>query len=114
MAIHRIGPFERDAAVAGADLSDKLFRAVSLDATGKVVITAAGAAPIGFLIETSTTDRPVSFSNHNANISNGLAESAIAIGDELVVGADGKLAKAAAAGDGFGFARNAAAADSFC
>lgn len=111
MAVQRVGPFERDAAIAGVDLSDKLFCAVSRNTSGELVLTAAGETPAGFVIETAPLGRPASYATRNANIANGLAGGAIAIGDELEVGADGKVVKATTAGDGFGFARNAGAAN---
>lgn len=111
MAVQRVGPFDRDVGVAGADLSDKLFCAVARDAaTGNIVLCPADEVPLGFIIETAKEGRGVSYTRSSANIVNGLAGGAIAIGDEIAVGADGKVV-AAAAGEGFAFARKAAAVD---
>lgn len=112
MAIQRVGPWDRDIGEAGLDLSDKLFRAVSRATTGKIVLAAADEIPLGFIIETAKEGRGVSFAKRTANIVNGIAAEAIAIGDELAVtGTDGRVGKAAIAGTGFGFAREAAVAD---
>lgn len=110
MAIQRVGPFDRSVGVAGADLSDKLFCAVDRDAaTGNIVLCAAGDNPLGFIIETAKQGRGVSYTVRSANIVNGLAGGAISLGDEIEVGTGGTVIKSTTAGDGFGYARKAAA-----
>lgn len=108
MAVQRILGEHRDALVAGADLTDALFLAATVNASKQIVIAAADSNPTGFIIETAPAGRPASIAT--GGIINAKAGGVIAAGAELSVAAGGKVVVAATAGEGFGYARSAAAA----
>lgn len=108
MAVQRILGEHRDALVAGADLSNALFLAAVVNSSKQIVLAGADAKPTGFIIETAPQGRPASIAT--GGIINAKAGGVIAAGDELSVDANSKVIKATTAGEGFGYARSAAAA----
>ena len=105
------GPQTLWAFPAGADLSASAYRAVALDASGQIVVAGAGSRAIGIL-----ADKPRAGEHGSvvvAGVTKAEADAAIAPGDYLSVGADGKVVPATTGTPIIGQALEGAAAGEF-
>lgn len=98
MSTNKDSGFNRDAGIAGADLSNALFRFCTKASNGTINLAAAGAAVDGIIYETAPQGRPVTFVMAGAGtIAKVEAAATLATGARVVSDATGKAVAAAAA-----------------
>lgn len=99
----------KDQAPAGVDLSTSLFRFVSLNSAGKLVLPAAGAPVYGVVVDPDTIDRPVTVDV--LGIVKVQAGGTVATGALVAATAAGKALTATAGQNVAGIARKGGALD---
>jgi hypothetical protein len=98
-------------AVAGEDLTDKVGYFVEFDSAAELVVaTTAQAAAAGVLTLEGLEDRTVKYAVPDGGHVPVMAGEAIAVGDKIAVGADGRAVALAAGGVGRGVALEASTA----
>lgn len=107
MAVSKVHGEFRLAAIAGADLSNSLFRAAKFNANKELVLCVAGDNPIGSIYETATQGRPATVGF--GALVNFIAGGAIPAGSRLKVNAAGAVVVALPADASFGTAANTTA-----
>lgn len=109
MAVSKVGPFARDAAIAAVDLSNSLYLFVTKNPAGQLVLPTAQGDVVGVVYETNAINRPVTFAMADTGaIVKVVAGAALAVGAKVAAAADGRAI--AATGNGVGVVRTAAAA----
>lgn len=96
-----------DTAEAAADLTGKEFYFVKHDADGKAVLCGNDEAPVGIISEGRATGYHVSYNTRGNPFLKALAGTAIARGQDVACGNDGKAKPGST--NPFGVARNACA-----
>ena len=97
MAVNKYSPWDLDAGVAAADLSDSLFRFCVKNANGTISLAAAGANVSGAITETAPEGLNVTFVMPTGIIAKVVAAATLATGARVVSNASGQAVAAAAA-----------------
>lgn len=102
MAVSKVGPFTRDAAIAAVDLSDSLYLFVSKNAAGELVLPAAqDDNVVGVVYETAPAGGAVTFATAGTgSIVKVVAGAALAVNDVVAPNAAGRAIAATGAGVG--------------
>ena len=98
MAIQKVNESDLYARNAGADLSGNLHYLAKVDTDADIILTAARAdAALGVVFEAAVADKPVTV--QTGGIGKVICGEAIAAGEQIGCGADGKAIDADTAGD---------------
>jgi hypothetical protein len=111
MAVSKVHGAQRDAAIAGVDLSNSLFRFCVKNASKEVVLSGAGAEVVGVIYETAPLGRPATFAMAGTGtIVKVEAGAAVAVNAKVMSNASGQAVTATAGNAAVGIARSSAAA----
>lgn len=110
MAVSKVHSAARDAAIAGADLSDQLYKFVAKNTAGELVLAGAQAQNIvGVVYETAPLGGAATFAMAGTGaFAKVVAGSALAVGASVSSDAQGRAI--VATGNGVGTVRNAVTA----
>lgn len=102
MAVSKVGPFARDAAIAAVDLSDSLYLFVSKNSSGQLVLpTAQDDNVVGVVYETAPLGGAVTFAVAGSGaIVKVVAGTALAVNAVVAPNAAGRAIAATGAGVG--------------
>lgn len=111
MAVSKVHGAQRDAAIAGADLSNSLYRFCVKNTSKQVVLAGAGAEVVGVIYETAVAGRPATFAlAGTGSIVKVEAGAAVAVNAKVMSNASGQAVTATSGNAAVGLARSSAAA----